>query len=71
MITRREAIQMMAGAPAVLSTVSQAGTTAAPPAVLRGARPAGDIPNLLFLWTDEQRADTMAAYGNTRVRVGT
>ena len=24
-------------------------------------------PNLLFLWTDEQRADTMAAYGNTRI----
>ena len=27
----------------------------------------GDKPNLLFLWTDEQRADTMAAYGNTRI----
>jgi arylsulfatase A-like enzyme len=26
-------------------------------------------PNLLFLWTDEQRADTMAAYGNTKIRV--
>jgi len=24
-------------------------------------------PNLLVLWTDEQRADTMAAYGNTRI----
>ena len=24
-------------------------------------------PNLLFLFTDEQRADTMAAYGNTRI----
>jgi len=24
-------------------------------------------PNLLFLWTDEQRADTMAAYGNRRI----
>ncbi|MHC4095888.1 MAG: sulfatase-like hydrolase/transferase [Planctomycetota bacterium] len=24
-------------------------------------------PNLLFIWTDEQRADTMAAYGNTRI----
>jgi arylsulfatase A-like enzyme len=23
-----------------------------------------DKPNLLFIWTDEQRADTMAAYGN-------
>ncbi|MBN1670509.1 MAG: sulfatase-like hydrolase/transferase [Kiritimatiellae bacterium] len=24
-------------------------------------------PNLLFLYTDEQRADTLAAYGNTRI----
>ena len=24
-------------------------------------------PNLLFLWTDEQRADTMAAYGNRKI----
>ncbi|MBD3240515.1 MAG: sulfatase-like hydrolase/transferase [Chitinivibrionales bacterium] len=24
-------------------------------------------PNLLFIFTDEQRADTMAAYGNTRI----
>ncbi len=24
-------------------------------------------PNLLFIWTDEQRADTMAAYGNTQI----
>ena len=25
-------------------------------------------PNLLFLWTDEQRADTMAAYGNHQIK---
>ncbi|MCX8036939.1 MAG: sulfatase-like hydrolase/transferase [Candidatus Sumerlaeia bacterium] len=25
-------------------------------------------PNLLFLWTDEQRPDTMAVYGNTRIQ---
>ena len=24
-------------------------------------------PNLLFIWTDEQRADTMATYGNARI----
>lgn len=24
-------------------------------------------PNLLFIWTDEQRADTMAIYGNTKI----
>lgn len=26
-------------------------------------------PNLLFIWTDEQRADTMAAYDNTKIHV--
>lgn len=25
-------------------------------------------PNLLFIWTDEQRADTMAAYGNKKIK---
>ncbi|MFB3825752.1 MAG: sulfatase [Bryobacteraceae bacterium] len=53
MMTRRAAIQSLAGAPAVL----------------RSARKSGDKPNLLFLWTDEQRADSMAAYGNTAFRV--
>lgn len=24
-------------------------------------------PNVLFIWTDEQRADTMAVYGNTKI----
>jgi len=24
-------------------------------------------PNLLFIWTDEQRADTIAVYGNTKI----
>ncbi len=42
---------------------------AAAPAILRGARKAGDKPNLLFLWTDEQRADTLGAYGNRGFRV--
>lgn len=42
------------------------------PAVLRGARRrAGDKPNLLFLWTDEQRADTLSVYGNHRFRMPT
>lgn len=44
-------------------------TLAGAPAILRAARRAGDKPNLLFLWTDQQRADTMAAYGNPRFRV--
>lgn len=49
----------------------QAGAAAiAAPALLRSATAAGARrrkPNLLFLWTDEQRADTMAAYGNRRI----
>jgi arylsulfatase A-like enzyme len=59
MLSRRDAIQSLIGA----------GVSGAP-AILRGAsRTPGDKPNLLFLWTDEQRADTMAAYGNRRFRV--
>ncbi len=50
MVTRRNALRALAGAPAIL----------------RAACRAGDKPNLLFLWTDEQRADTLAAYGNPR-----
>lgn len=46
------------------------GGLVAAPALLKGARRApGDKPNLLFLWTDEQRADTLAAYGNHRFHV--
>jgi arylsulfatase A-like enzyme len=44
-------------------------TTLAAPAILRAARRPGDKPNLLFLWTDQQRADTLAAYGNKTFRV--
>ena len=51
MTTRRTALQAMAG-------------LAAAPGILRAKRTPGDKPNLLFLWTDQQRADTMAAYGN-------
>ncbi len=36
-----------------------------------GQRRPGDKPNLLFLWTDQQRADTLAVYGNRRFRVPT
>ncbi|MCC7500053.1 MAG: sulfatase-like hydrolase/transferase [Bryobacterales bacterium] len=60
MLTRRSALQAFAG-----------GISAAPN-ILRGARrPIGDKPNLLFLWTDEQRADTLAAYGNYRFHMPT
>ena len=55
MLSRRRAIQTAA---------------AGLPALLRGAsRRAGDKPNLLFLWTDEQRADTLSVYGNHRFRM--
>ncbi len=56
MISRRSALQTLAAAGAA-------------PGILRARRTPGDKPNLLFLWTDQQRADTMAAYGNTRYRV--
>lgn len=57
MLTRRAALQMLGAGGA--------------PAILRSSRKPGDKPNLLVLWTDQQRADTMAAYGNPRYRVPT
>ncbi len=57
MMTRREAVRSLV-------------VGCAAPAVLRGMRRRpGDKPNLLFLWTDEQRADTLAVNGNTTYRV--
>ncbi len=38
------------------------------PTVLRPAVARRDRPNLLFLWTDQQRVDTLACYGNPRVQ---
>ncbi len=56
MITRRTAFQFLLGGAAA--------------GFARGAtRRPGDKPNLLFLWTDQQRADTMAAYGNVAFRM--
>ena len=34
---------------------------------IRSEAAARKKPNLLFIWTDEQRPDTMAAYGNARI----
>ena len=45
-----------------------ASATVAFPALLRSAAARRERPNLLFLWTDQQRADTLACYGNTRVK---
>ncbi len=56
-LSRRRLLQGMAAA------------AAGAPSILHAARRAGDKPNLLFLWTDQQRANTMAVYGNHRFRV--
>jgi len=56
-ITRREAAKRVVG------------SLLAAPAILHGYRRSGDKPNLLFLWTDQQRANTLAAYGNRSFRV--
>ncbi len=58
LLTRRGLLRTLAGAPAA-------------PAVIRSQRKPTEKPNLLFLWTDQQRADTFAVYGNRRYRVPT
>ncbi|MHC4500620.1 MAG: sulfatase-like hydrolase/transferase, partial [Planctomycetota bacterium] len=61
-ITRRDFIKSTAVGSLVL-------TALAPRAAFSAENKKPGKPNLLFLWTDEQRADTMAAYGNTKIRV--
>src|SRR4051812_19602508 len=39
----------------------------AAPGILHARRRAGDKPNLLFLWTDQQRPDTLGVYGNAHL----
>lgn len=46
---------------------SVAATAAAGCATTGSPARTGRKPNLLFIWTDEQRADTMAVYGNRRI----
>ncbi len=60
-ITRREFIKSSVACPLSLTALGGWAVTA-------GAQEK-EKPNLLFLWTDEQRADTMAAYGNRKIRV--
>jgi len=55
MITRRSAFKSIASA-----------AVAAPALAGIRNRPVSDKPNLLFLWTDEQRADTLQVNGNYR-----
>ncbi len=54
-INRRQFIQTSAAAAAAFAIL--------------GCRPRKDKPNLLFIWTDQQRADTMAVYGNQKIDV--
>lgn len=55
----------------MVSGISPAQTNTVPeaPATARSARRSGDKPNLLFIISDQRRADTMAAYGNTSYQV--
>lgn len=51
-----------------VSFAGAAALTSALPRRARAAR-AADVPlNLLFLWTDQQRPDTMGCYGNAQAR---
>ncbi|MFC1635651.1 sulfatase-like hydrolase/transferase [Planctomycetota bacterium] len=58
-LSRRGFIKAMSAGATVLATHGCAG--------ISQTTRRRDKPNLLFLWTDEQRADTIAAYGNTRI----
>lgn len=60
-ISRREFVKAVGMAAAGLVTQGCAGISQ------RVSSRKQDKPNLLFIWTDQQRADTMAAYGNTKI----
>lgn len=60
-ISRREFVKAVGMAAAGLVTQGCAGISQ------RVSSRKQDKPNLLFIWTDEQRADTMAVYGNTKI----
>ena len=59
---RRDFLSLAAGGAAVAMAAPGCLYASKEPA-LAGKRK----PNLLFIWTDEQRADTMAVYGNTKI----
>ena len=58
---RRDFLRMCAAGAVSTATTEAAGLFRRPPKTRK--------PNLLFIWTDEQRADTMAVYGNKKIRV--
>ncbi len=58
----------MAIEPTRRSFLASAATAAMAASVPARPAPARRKPNLLVLWTDEQRADTIDVYGNKRIR---
>ncbi|MHC4425798.1 MAG: sulfatase-like hydrolase/transferase [Planctomycetota bacterium] len=60
-MNRREFIKAISAGAAGLTAGGCAGVSQKAPVRKRNK------PNLLFIWTDEQRADTMAAYGNRKI----
>ncbi len=63
-MNRREVIQLAGGT--LASAVLPQGSVATPP---QPAKNHHRHPNLLFLFTDQQRQDTLAVYGNTQLKV--
>lgn len=59
--TRRHLLKTIGLGAAAIATPGCMGASA------QSVRTKKRKPNLVFIWTDEQRADTMAAYGNTRI----
>jgi len=58
--TRREFLKKLGTGAASLSAMSARGLATTASCKQRK-------PNLLFIWTDQQRTETMAVYGNTRI----
>src|SRR4051812_12695512 len=57
------------GRPSLLGLMALAILGGGPPAASQGPAPAPVArPNVLFLLADDQRADTLAALGNARIR---
>ncbi len=50
-----------------LTTTQQLLNVSAAGASIAAGQAKPSKPNLLFIWTDEQRADTLAAYGNGKI----
>ncbi|MCC6488832.1 MAG: sulfatase-like hydrolase/transferase [Candidatus Hydrogenedentes bacterium] len=62
-LRRRDFLSVVAGGAATITGLAQADTAAAQPAT----NPASRRPNILFIMTDQQRADTIASLGNASI----